>query len=132
MNNGQGKTRWYVWVGVMFLQLIMTQVVTFLFSMFLPDVEKFQQASPAIFVLILGISFSVGAFVMGWLALKFGWLKEQPKLMARLIWVLLGAFVPLIIALFVYGVLVAGNPFFAVSTLFSILGFHVPGWLAKE
>jgi hypothetical protein len=132
MNSGQNKTRWFVWLGVAFLQLIMTQVVTFLFSLFIPDVEQFQQAKSVMFVLILGISFSVGVFLVGWLAFKFGWLKGKPNLMARLIWVLLGAFVPLIIALVIYRVLEAGNPFFAVSTLLSILGFHVPGWFAKE
>ena len=132
MNSGQNKTRWFVWLGVVFLQLIMTQVVTLLFSFLIPDVEQFQQANPAVFALIVGISFSIGAFLPGWLAFKAGWLKENPKLPVRLVSTLVGAYIPLIIALVIYRVIVAGNPFLAVSILFSILGFHVPGWFAKE
>lgn len=132
MNSDQNKTRWFVWVGVVFLQLIMTQVVTFLFSMFIPDVEKFQQTDPVIFALIVGVSFSLGVLIAGWLALKFGWLKGNSKLPARLIGTLAGAFVPLIIALVIYRVIEAGNPLLSISILGSILGFHVPGWLVKE
>lgn len=132
MNSGQNKTRWFVWLGVVFLQLIMTQVVTLLFSFLIPDVEQFQQANPAIFALIVGLSFSIGAFVPGWLALKGGWLKGNPKLPVRVVSTLVGAYIPLVIALVIYRVIVAGNPFLTVSILFSILGFHVPGWYAKE
>jgi len=132
MQTGGKTVRFLVWVGVVFLQLIMTQVVTFLFSMFIPDVGQFQQSYSVFFVLIVGITFSAGVFLAGWLALKFGWLNGNPKLPVRLIGTLVGAFVPLIIALVIHRVLEAGNPFLAVSILVSILGFHVPGWLAKD
>jgi hypothetical protein len=132
MDSGQNKTRWFVWVGVAFLQLIMTQVVTFLFSMFIPNVEQFQKTSPVGFALIAGFSFSVGAFLPGWLAFKTGWLKGSPKLPVRLIFTFLGAYIPLAIGLLVYGTIEAGNPFLAVSIVFSILGFHLPGWIARE
>ena len=132
MDSDQNKTRWYVWLGVGFLQLIMTQIVTLLFSFLIPDVELFQKTSPVGFVLIVGLSFSVGVLLAGWLALKFGWLKGKPKLPARVISTLLGAYIPLVIGLLIYPSIEAGNPFLALSMLFSILGFHIPGWLEKN
>ena len=132
MSSDQNKTRWFVWLGVAFLQFIMTQLVTFLVALPISDVENFQQTKPAMFVLMVGVTFSMGAFFAGWLALKIGWLKGKPKLPARLIGTLVGAFIPLIIALVIYRVLVAGNPFLTVSILAGILGFHIPGWLAKD
>ncbi len=132
MNSDQNRTPWYIWAGVVILQLIMTQVVTFLFSMFIPNVEQFQQSHALLFALIVGLSFSVGVLLAGWLALKFGWLKGNPKLLARLIGTLMGAYVPLMIALIIYRVIVAGNPFLTVSILLGILGYHIPGWFGKK
>lgn len=115
-------------MGVVLLQLVMTQVVTFLFSMAVPDVEHFQKTSPVGFALFAGFSFAVGAFLPGWLALKLGWLKGNPNLPARMIGTLAGAYIPLAIALLLYPVLEAGNPFFSASILAAILGFHAPFW----
>ena len=38
----------------------------------------------AAFVLVLGVTFTTGAFLGGWLALKQGWLKAEPRLRLRL------------------------------------------------
>jgi hypothetical protein len=132
MNTGQKVIRFFVWLGVAFLQLVMTQVVTFLVSLLTPGMENFPQIHPALFVLILGITFSTGVFLTGWLALKLRWLKMEPKPITRLVGSLVGAYLPLVVALFLYHPLEAGNPFFFISMLTSVVGFYVPGWLARN
>ncbi len=129
MESGNKITRFLVWLGVVILQLIMTQVVTLLFSLLVPDMENFPQNHPALFVVILGIAFSAGVFLIGWLALKFRWLKSASKYPIRLVATLLGAYLPLIVALLLYSTLEPGNPFFFISMLTSIFGFHIPGWI---
>ena len=121
-----------VGLGVAFLQFIMTQVATFVVSLLIPGMGDFPQTHPVLFVVILGVTFPIGVFLTGWLALKFHWLKSKPVLPARLVGTLLGAYLPLVIALFVYPTLEPGNPFFFVSMLTSILGFHIPGWFARK
>ena len=120
------------WLGVVLLQLLMTQLVTFLVSLLVPDIEAFQQAHVALFVLMLGGTFATGVFLAGWLALSRAWLNEKPKYLARLLAALLGAYVPLAVALILYRTLQAGNPFFFVSMLASVVGFHLPGRARKE
>jgi len=124
-------TRFFILLGVIVLQNIMTQVVTFLLSLLVPGMGDFPQTHPVLFVVILGISFSMGVFLVGWLAIKLRWLATTPKYPARLVATLIGAYVPLILALFLYHPLEPGNPFFFISILGSILGFHFPGWLQK-
>ena len=119
-------------LGIALLQLLMTQVVTFLVSLLVPDIEGFQQDRPALFVLMLGGTFTLGVFLVGWLALSRGWLKEKPRYLARLLAALLGAYLPLVVGLILYRTLEAGNPFFFISTLASVVGFRVPGWARKE
>jgi hypothetical protein len=40
-----------------------------------------------------------------------------------------GAYLPLLAALILYHPLEAGNPFFFISIVMSILGFWLPGWM---
>ena len=131
MNSGKKTIRFLIWLGVSLLQLIMTQVVTFLLSLLLPGMENFQQTIPALFVVLLGVSFSTGVFLTGWLALKLGWPATKPKYPLRLVATLVGAYLPLILALIIYPNIEPGNPFFFISMLTSILGFHVPGWIGR-
>ena len=120
------------WLAVCLLQLIMTQVVTFLLSFLAPDIEVFQQSSPLLFVLFLGLAFIMGTYFVGWLAIKLGWLVAPPAYLWRLLGTLIGVFLPLILALVIYRVLEAGNPFFSISMLAGVLGFHLPGWIIKK
>lgn len=113
MNTGNKTIRFFVWLGVAFLQLVMTQVLTFLVSLLTPGMEIFLQTHPALFVLILGMTFSTGVFLTGWLALKWRWLKVKPRLIVRLIGTILGAYLPLVVPLFLYHSLEAGSPFFS-------------------
>jgi hypothetical protein len=120
-----------VWLGVAFLQLIGTQVVTFILSLVIPGMGDVPQIRPLYFALILGLTFSTGVFLTGWLVIKFHWLKGEPRYIARLAGTLIGAYLPLIAALIIYRILEPGNPFFFISMLASILGFHLPGWFKK-
>ena len=129
MNSGKKILRFLTWLGIFLLQLILLQVVTFLFSLLVPGMENFGQTNPAIFVLILGVTFSLGIFLAGWLALKLRWLKSAPKYPARLVATLIGAYLPLILALIIFHSLEPGNPFFSISMLAGILGFYIPGWI---
>jgi hypothetical protein len=123
--------RWLVWAGVILAQLIMTQLVTLVFSLLLPPMESFPQTRPVLFVIVLGITFSAGVFLAGWAALKWHWLEKPPRYAARLAGALEGAYLPLIAALILYHPLEAGNPFFFISILASILGFWLPGWMER-
>jgi len=132
MNSGKNVLRLLAWLGIALLQLIMTQVVTFLLSLLIPGMENFPQTHSALFVVILGLTFSAGVFLTGWLALKLHWLKAEPKLPARLAGTLIGVYLPLIVALILYHSLEPGNPFFFISMLACILGFHLPGWVGRK
>ena len=131
MDFGKKSLRFLAWLGVALLQLIMTQVVTFVLSLLVPGMENFPQTHSALFVAILGVTFTTGVFLTGWLALKWRWLTAKPMYPARLVATLVGAYLPLIIALILYHALEPGNPFFFISMMASALGFHVPGWVEK-
>lgn len=125
-------TRILINLGVAMLQLIMTQVVTFLASMLFPGMDNFPQTRPILFAVILSVTFTTGVFVTGWLALEWRWLRIEPKLTVRLIDTLLGACLPLSAALVIYPTLEPGNPFFTVSIFACILGFYIPGLFGKK
>ena len=125
--------RFITWLGVAILQLIMTQFVTLLVSMPFPrGMEDYPQAHPVFFVFILGITFTIGVFYTGWLAIKKRWISAQPKYRLRLIYTLIGAYLPLVVALIFYHPLEPGNPFFFVSMITSVVGFYIPGWIELE
>ena len=113
-------------VGIMVLQLIMIQLVTLFASFFFPGMENFPQTKPVLFVVILGITYTIGVFLVGWLAIRLRWIRTEPKYRLRLFGTLVGAYVPLVVALFLYHPLEPGNPFFFIAMLTSILGFYVP------
>jgi uncharacterized membrane protein YccC len=56
----------------------------------------------------------------------------EPKLPARLVGTLAGAYLPLVIALFLYHPMEPGNPFFFVAMLTSVAGFYLGGWIRKK
>ena len=132
METGKKLVNLLIGLVVVFLQLIMTQVVTFLFSLIVPGMENFQQTHSFLFVIVLGITYSTGVFLAGWLPIKLRWMKAIPKLPARLVATLIGAYLPLIVALVFYHPLEPGNPFFFIAILTSILGFYIPGWIERK
>jgi hypothetical protein len=115
-------------VGVVFLQLIGTQVITFIASLTIPVMLDFQQSIPVYFMAIMGLTFSLGVFLVGWFALKRSWLASPPRLHVRLAGTVIGAFLPLAAGILFQHDLPAGSPFFGISILASILGFHLPSW----
>ena len=128
---GKKILRIAIGLGIIVLQLIMTQIVTLLVSFVLPDMEGFQKTNPGMFVLVVGLTFTAGVFLTGWLAIKLRWLKSEPKVAERLVATLVGAYLPLLIALLAYPTLEPGNPFYTISMLASVLGFYLPGWIRK-
>jgi hypothetical protein len=126
MSTKRNITRALILLGIAILQLIGTQVVTFLISFLIP-IENFIQTQPVIFIIVLGLTYSIGVFGTGWLAIKVRWLKIEPQLTQRLIGTVAGAYVPLLIALLVYHPLEAGNPFYLVAAMVSIVGFYLAG-----
>jgi hypothetical protein len=127
MTGGLSFKRIIIWLCVVIAQLIMTQVVTFLVTLFIPVAEDFPKSSPVLYAMLLGLTFSLGVFWPGWLAIRLGWLPLLPRSWARFFGALLGAYLPLIAALVIFETLEAGNPFFLFSILGSILGFYVMG-----
>ncbi len=113
------------------LQLILTQLVTFVFSMFFPGVENFPETRAGLFVVIAGFSFATGVCLGGWLALRLGWLHIQPEILVRSAGALISAYLPLLVGLIFHRIEV-GSPFFLIAILASILGFYIPGWIKRK
>jgi hypothetical protein len=132
MAKGKSLLRIIIFLVVIILQLIMTQVITFLATLFIPFSEDFPQTHSVFFAILLGLTFSVGVFWPGWLAIRRRWLPLPAKYPARFLGALLGAYLPLIAALFIYETLEAGNPFFLFSIMGSILGFYMMGYEEKK
>lgn len=132
MTTGKIVLRTFIVLVVVVLQLIMTQVVTLLVSLLLSGMGDFIGTNPVLFVLVLGVTFSIGVFLAGWLALKLGWLYGEPRYTRRFAGALIGAYLALLLALLIYHPIEPGNPFFLYSALLSILGFHLAGWVTRK
>ncbi len=132
MNTTAKPVRLVAVLGVILLQLIMTQVVTFAVSFFFPGVGDGMQTLPGMFVIVLGVTFAIGVFLAGWLGMRLGWLRIQPKYAARLAGALAGAYLPLLAGWLVSRSFEQGSPWFFVSILGSILGFYLAGWLDRS
>jgi hypothetical protein len=130
MNPTNRAARFLTGLAVAFMQLVMTQVVTLIASFFFPGMEEFPESNPVLFVFILGITFSIGVFLVGWLALRFHWLKSQPGNCSRLAGTIGGAYLPMIVTLLWFPPLETGHPVFLISALAAVVGFHLPGWFS--
>lgn len=119
-------------LGVAVLQLVMSQVVTFLVSLALPGMEGMVDSNPWLFALLVWLTFSVGIFLPGWLAASKGWLSLEPAVGWRLAGTLTGTALPLLLTLIFFSGLEAGSPFFFLSIILGVLGFHLAGWLANR
>lgn len=131
MNANQKVTFFLRFCALVVAQVIATQLVTFVASLLLPNMENFSQKLPGLFILVLGITYAIGIFLVGLLALKSGWLKAQSLYFIRLAATFLGAYLPLVVAVFIYHPLEPGNPFFFIAIFSGILGFHLPTWIAR-
>jgi hypothetical protein len=131
VNGAKPILRYLIWAGVILLQLVLTQVVTLIFSFFIPNADTFPNTQPLIFSLFVAITFTTGAYLGGWLALRWRWLPLPPKYPSRLAGTLIGASFPLLLAILL-GSMGAGSPFFFFSIVGAILGFYLPGWRLEE
>jgi hypothetical protein len=121
--------KWIEFAVIGLFQYVFIQLIAFIGSMLVSPLIQHPEETPWLFVLFLFITFSIGVFLAGWLALKFKWLNVQPRLFTRLLGTLLGALIPLLIGLLISRTLEAGNPAFFIAMAASILGFHLPTWL---
>jgi hypothetical protein len=80
---------------VIVLQFIMIQVVTFFVSLLFPSLGDYPTTLPALFLYLIGLLFTVGIYLTGWVAIKGGALKIERKYLARMAWTLLGTYLPL-------------------------------------
>jgi hypothetical protein len=123
--------KFFVTAGIVFAQLVMTQVVTFIASLALPQMENMVSTQPVIFTAIAGATFTIGIILVGWFALRQGWIASRPRFPLRVLTTLIGAYLPMTVAVMVFRALEAGSPFFFASIMAGILGFFVPGWFDK-
>jgi hypothetical protein len=110
-------------------QLVMTQVFTFFLSLLLPETGNLQQTQPLVFCFILGITFAGGIFAAGWIALSLHWLDAKPRYWLRLALTTAGTFMPLLVPIFFTQSIEQGSPYFFISIISGIIGFHIPGLL---
>jgi hypothetical protein len=128
---------WLTWLGIALLQYIAAQVFTFLIYLlvgllFAADMGNFPLTRPILFIVLLGATFTVGVFLVGWLGLRLGWLTGKSGIVLRLIAALVGAYLPLVLGLFLIHPLVPGHPIYNFSILSCIVGFHMPGLVGKK
>lgn len=115
-------------LGVAFLQLVSANLSTFLFSMLLPQMNP--DTNQGFFVAVAGLAFFIGIVAVGVLVVRFGWLPGPPAYLVRTLLALAGVYVPLVLAL-VFGQVREASPFFMISMLVGILGFHLGGWVSR-
>lgn len=118
-------------VIVVILQLIAMQVVTFAGSFLFPNSVEPGIDHPWSFAIMLGIAFTLGIFLVGWMALNRGWLEGSPLLMLRLVGTLIGTTLVLFAGVILMHSLPAGSPFFGISMLAGLLSFHLPSLIKK-
>jgi ABC-type uncharacterized transport system permease subunit len=109
-------------LGVVIMQAIGSLVFTFIASMIFQD--AFNQTLQ--FMLMLGWTFALGIFLTGWLASRLGWLEVPVRFPVRAAATLFLVYLPLVAGFLLFGPLLPGSPFFGLSMLAGILGFHLP------
>ena len=133
MTTGQRIIRILSGFSIIILQIIASQMTTFMVSLAFPGMENFPQTLPVLFVVLLGLTYTIGIFGVGWLAIRIHWLRIESRTWPRLIGTLVGAYVVMIIALFTYHPVAPDDPLlFPVAVFTGIGGFYVGGWIGKE
>lgn len=119
------------WFIVLILQLIVSQMVIFAGSFLFPNSEQPGVDSPMPFAVMLGIAITFGFFLVGWFAIRSGWLEVTKQYALRLVCTFIGVILPLFAGIAIVHTLPAGSPFFGISFLTGLLGFHLPTWIKK-
>jgi hypothetical protein len=115
-------------LGVAFLQLVGANLFTFVFSMAFPQMNP--DTNQGFFVTVAGLAFFIGIAAVGLLAVRFRWLPGPPAYPLRTVLALAGVYIPLALAL-VLGQVREASPFFLISMLGGIVGFHLAGWVSR-
>lgn len=118
-------------VGIGILQYVAAMLVLLLFTLLFPNLDIQPSENPILFVIIIGFTYSIGIYGLGWLSLHFHWRKAVSKYRRRAMTTLIGIFIPLLIALLTYPQLEPGNPFFFICIITGIIGFLLPEWLQR-
>lgn len=116
------------WLVIVILQLIMTQVITFVASLVFPGLENLPQTQPVLFLLLLGLCYSIGIILIGFPGMKIRLIFLETKFWYRVIGTLVGVFVPLFLALLFVKPL-GPNGFYFMAMFTGILGFFSPEWV---
>lgn len=132
MTEGKSLTRTIIYLFVIILQIIMSQVVTFMGYLIMPLSDDFSITHADLLTAILGMTFSIGVFIPGWLAIQLRWLPLPKKYWARFLGAMLGAYIPLLAFLIIYRSFMPGSPVFWFSILGSVLGFYAVTWADKQ
>jgi hypothetical protein len=133
MTTEQRIIRIMIWLIIIIAQIIASQGVTFLISLAFPGIENFPQTLPVLFVVLLGLTYTIGIFGVGWLAIRIRWLRIESRTWPRLVGTLVGAYVIMIIALFTYHPVAPDDPLlFPVAVLTGIGGFYAGGWMVRK
>lgn len=132
MNANRFGMPFWVGFGITMLQFVSTQVVVFILSLFVNLTEEFITEQSGWFALFLTACYSIGVYGIGWAALRLNWLRMEPLYLWRLAGTLLGAAIPLVVALLLSGHLEPGNPSFFIAMITAVVGFYLPGWLKRQ
>ena len=122
----------FVWLVVLFFQFIMTQGVLLLLSLLFPVTDNILETQPLLFLFIVWLCWTAGAFLVGWLAVAKGWLNIPTQYLQRLMGTLIGALIPLLAALIFYHPLEPGNPMYFIAMATAVLGFYLPDLVRRK
>jgi hypothetical protein len=118
-------------IGVGIMQYIAAMLVTLLLSIIFPGMEGAIDNNVPLFVVALGLAYALGIWVVGWLVIALKWRNVSHQYGLRVVTTVIGAYIPLIIALMAYPKLESGNPFLFIAVITGIIGFLVPEWLPE-
>ena len=119
-------------IGVGILQYIAAMLVTLILSLIFPSLDKAINNNVALFVVTLGLSYSVGTWLVGWAMIALKWRPVKHQYGLRFLTTVIGTYLSMIIALMAYATLEPGNPFLFIAVITGIIGFLVPEWLPQE
>jgi hypothetical protein len=127
----KNRSHFFISFALIIVQSILTQVVLLLVSLFLPGTDNALANYPVRYILLIGFIYAFSIYLPGWLVIRLHWLDLEPLLLDRLVWTIIGAFFPLVVAYFLITPF-GPNLFFVISILTGVIGFYIPGWWKKE
>ena len=130
------------WLVTIILQIALSFLIIFLFSLFFADVRSTSRIGWLALLFVIWLAYVVGINLVGSVALRWIWKGIQPLATLRLIGTAVGALIPLLILLVIGYSLPVGNegtrfydlvtnnwqPVLTQTSLFAaIVGYYIPG-----